>query len=569
MKLKQCNKFEQFMKQANHLYEEIKNAPLDEKIEKITTVLVGIKSINGTEGEVEIANFIKAFLLQFPYFKDCPENVWEQELEGDRLKRKNIFAFIETPNASKKTIIYHSHCDTVGVEDFGSQKKDAFNPEAMRKFFANYNENIELQREALSGEWLFGRGSVDMKSGIAVHLTNLLYFTNNLKELSGNIMLMINPVEENQHTGVICSVKELKRLKEEKQLDYVIAINNDFCTSLYDNDPHRYIHTGAVGKLLPSFFIYGREAHVGETLTGIDPTLISAEINSRINNNMDLAENIKDELVLPPSCLYQRDNKDFYNVQTALTSYLYFNYFIYEETPKRVMEKLISVAQESCAEVEARLVEQYQHFVDITGLPHSRLSWQVGVNSYSDLISELESKGIDTDAVAKETINQNKGLDPRMLCFKIIEELLKKDPEKKPRVIVFFAPPYCPHNYLKVESEEEIKKYNVLERVLNETSVMTGEKFSIKKFFPYLSDSSYLSLHDTDEEIDSLIKNFPEWNEIYPVPVNEIRELNIPSINMGVYGKDAHQRSERVYKPYTFNVLPTLIRQVTKEMLNI
>ncbi|KHF39508.1 M20/M25/M40 family metallo-hydrolase [Halalkalibacter okhensis] len=548
------------------LYEEIKDLDNPEKIEKITTTLVGLKSINGTKGEVDIANFIKAFLYHIPYFSNHPEYVWEQKLENDELGRKNIFALIMGP--SDKTVIYHSHSDTVGIEDFGAQKENAFNPEKIKAFFSTYEENVEIQQAALSGDWMFGRGSVDMKSGIAVHLTNILHFSKHLEELTGNVLLMINPVEENEHTGVICSISELNRLKKEKELDYVMAINNDFCTPLYDGDPNRYIHTGAVGKLLPCFFIYGREAHVGETLTGVDPTHISAEINRRINNNMELAENIKDELVLPPSCLFQRDNKDFYNVQTALTSYLYFNYFIYEDNPKSVMEKLLNIAKESCIEVESKLFEQYSEFLNITGLPSSKISWKTEVDSYSELINELSQKGIDTESISRKVVDQNSNLEPRMLCFKIIEELLKQDPEKKPRVIVFFAPPYCPHNYLNIKNEKERKKYEVIDRVLKETEIETGEKFSMKKFFPYLSDSSYLSLHDTDEEINSLVKNFPEWDKIYPVPVNGIRQLNIPSINMGVYGKDAHQWSERVYKPYTFHILPKLIRQVTKEMLN-
>ena len=87
--------------------------------------------------------------------------------------------------------------------------------------------------------------------------------------------------------------------------------------------------------------------------------------------------------------------------------------------------------------------------------------------------------------------------------------------------------------------------------------------------FPYLSDSSYLSLHDSDEEMDELVNNFPEWHEIYPVPIQKIRHLNIPSINVGVYGFDAHRWTERVHKPYSFVTVPRLIRDMTKSWLKI
>ncbi|MFK4470258.1 arginine utilization protein RocB [Bacillus sp. RC252] len=37
---------------------------------------------------------------------------------------------------------------------------------------------------------------------------------------------------------------------------------------------------------------------------------------------------------------------------------------------------------------------------------------------------------------------------------------------------------------------------------------------------------------------------------------------------MGVYGKDGHKWTERVYKPYSFSVLSLLIRNTTIQILN-
>ncbi|MCD2476317.1 peptidase M20, partial [Staphylococcus aureus] len=85
----------------------------------------------------------------------------------------------------------------------------------------------------------------------AVHLANLLHFSENLETLPGNVLFMANPDEESQHSGILASISELNRLKKEKQLHYLAAINTDFITPLYDGDQTRYIYTGAAGKLLP------------------------------------------------------------------------------------------------------------------------------------------------------------------------------------------------------------------------------------------------------------------------------------------------------------------------------
>jgi arginine utilization protein RocB len=68
--------------------------------------------------------------------------------------------------------------------------------------------------------------------------------------------------------------------------------------------------------------------------------------------------------------------------------------------------------------------------------------------------------------------------------------------------------------------------------------------------------------------VAALVQNLPEWGTVYPVPIKEIREANIPAINMGCYGKDAHAWTERLYRPYSFSVLPQLILRTIKGVLH-
>ncbi|MBT2634019.1 M20/M25/M40 family metallo-hydrolase [Pseudomonas sp. ISL-88] len=549
------------------MYKQISKMLPGEKIEAITKSLVQLNSINGTLGEGKKADFIKDMIKSFPYFQENPSHVWEQAIPADPYGRKNIFAFIEGNGQSRNTIIYHAHLDTVGIEDFGPLKDIAFDPDRLAEYFSNYEFDQDVQRDARSGEWMFGRGSVDMQSGIAVHLANLLHFSERRDQLPGHILFMSNPDEESQHSGILTSISELKRLKQEKQINYLAAINNDFITPLFDGDTTRYIYTGAAGKLLPCFAIYGREVHVGDTLAGIDPNLIASEITRRIHNNIHMAESIEGELVLPPSCLYQRDNKEAYNVQTAVSSYLYFNYFIYEKTAKEVMDQLTAVAADACRETEHKLSDYYDKYCERTSLPKKDLSWDIQVYSLEDYLKRLKSRGIDPEQCIEQAFKTHEHLELRMRCFKAVEELQKLDPEQGAKVILFYAPPYLPHNYLKEESTRDRLLQNVIKEAAEKTAASTGETFAFKKFFPFLADGSFLSLHETDAEISAFTDNFPGWDIIGTIPFKEIRELNIPSVNIGVYGKDGHKWTERVYKPYTFHVLPELIQQTTMHLL--
>ncbi|AWQ15102.1 peptidase M20 [Bacillus velezensis] len=550
------------------MYQQLSKMLPEEKIEAITKSLVALNSINGTLGEGKKADYIKDMIKSFPYFQENPSHVWEQAIPEDPYGRKNIFAFIEGNGDSLNTVIYHAHLDTVGIEDFGPLKDIAFDSDRLAEYFSNYEFDRDVQRDARSGEWMFGRGSVDMQSGIAVHLANLLHFSERRDQLPGHILFMANPDEESQHSGILTSISELKRLKQEKQLRYLAAINNDFITPLYEGDTTRYIYTGAAGKLLPCFAIYGREVHVGDTLSGIDPNLIASEITRRIHNNIHMAENIEGELVLPPTCLYQRDNKEAYNVQTAVSSYVYFNYFIYEKTAKEVMDQLTAVADEACKETERKLSDYYDEYCERTSLPKKEMSWNVQVYSLEDYLKRLRSRGIDPAQCIEQAFKTYEHLELRMRCFKAVEELQKLDPEQGAKVIIFYAPPYLPHNYLKEESTRDRLLQHVIQEAVDKTAASTGETFAFKKFFPYLADGSFLSLHETDAEVSAFTDNFPGWDVIGTIPFKEIRELNIPSVNIGVYGKDGHKWTERVYKPYTFHVLPELIQQTTMHLLH-
>lgn len=550
------------------MYRKLKQLAMAEQVQYLTKKLVQIPSINATTGEITLADYLYKIISSFPYFQKHPQALWMQEIDEDLLERKNVFALLRGGDGKeKKTIIYHAHIDTVGIDDFGALRHEAFDPDSLQAFFKTYTYDSDVQRDAISGDWLFGRGSVDMQSGVAVHLVNLLYFSAHLEDLPGNLLVLFNPDEESEHIGIKSAIFEVDRLKKEMDLDFIAAINDDFISPQFEGDETRYIYTGAAGKILPSFYIYGREAHVGDTLEGIDPNLIAAELTRRIHNNVSLSEQLEDEVALPPTCLFQRDNKSAYTVQTATSSYLYFNYFLYRDSAKDVMNKLLKITSEACLSIKDYLSEQYEIHIKRTGLPRKSLTWDVEVMSLEQYTSHLIDLGIDVEQVCHTVAEQHRGEDLRHISFKMVEVLNGLDPNKKPRIIIFFAPPYLPHNFLKEETEREQIIAQSLTNILKKTAEESSETFAVKKFFPYLADGSYFSIHETDEELKSLINNVPSLGSLYHLPVEKIRELDIPSINIGVYGKDGHKWTERVYKPYSFGILPKLIRETTVELL--
>lgn len=538
------------------------------EMENLTKELVKIPSINNTSGEVDIANKIHGYIHGLEYFKKNKQYLWQQKLKNDPLGRFNVIALIRGEKSpSNKTIILHGHTDTVGVEDFGELAAYAFDPDALEEKLKERRLDKELEEDLMSGDWMFGRGTNDMKAGLAVHLILFEEISKHVDKLSGNIIFMCNPVEENQHTGIIEAIDLLEELKIEEKLEYVVAINNDYTTAMSPNDTNRYIYLGAVGKLLPCYYIVGKETHVGQCFEGLDPNLIAAELVRLINLNSELCDEYGGEYTLPPAALKLTDLKKDYNVQTPLESYVYFNYFLHDISVEEVTDILLKKGEIAFANVKQYLEKQYLSYCTKTSQPYVPLKWKQRVTKYEDLYSKVKGKlGEELDLILNEMTEKMKAehRDPRAIGLELVKKVKALSGDGDPEVILFYSPPYCPHNTLKEDNKELIK---MIQKTADIVGKEYGETIKLMQFFPSLSDSSYLKIDDEESSIHRLINNFPSYQQIYNVPVKRIKKMNIPAVNFGTYGKDAHKSTERVYKPYTFEVLPRLILTTIETIL--
>lgn len=543
-----------------------------DEIEQLTKALVAIPSVNSSEhGEKDIAEYLYHYLGEFPYYQEHPDYLFAEPLKDDPLGRKNVFALLKGEKGNDSTtLIFHGHIDTVGVEDYGVLKPYAFDCDTLLSKMLEIELPEEIRQDLESGDYMTGRGSCDMKSGDAVFIIILKYLSEHPETLKGNILLSLNPVEENQHTGIIDGLDFLLHLKEKYNLDYYMAVNNDYICPLYPSDPHHYIYTGAVGKLLPCFYIYGKETHVGQCFEGFDASRVAAEMIRLISLNPAFCDEYHGEYTLPPSVLSMKDLKDFYNVQTAQSAYIYFNYFVHNKSMDVIIDELRSYAAKALENVMAELNDRYEKFCRISHITYQPYSYPLHVLTYDELYRSVRRRyqgdldGLLADLAAKDL---EKGIDKREIALHLTEALVRLSDTKEPTVVLFFAAPYCPHNTLKSELPEEKKLYDELKTIITEFDPEHTQHFEILQFFPSLSDSSYLKIDDSDESLTLLLDNFPQFDLLYPVPVHKIKALNIPAVNFGVYGKDAHKWSERLSKPYSFGVLPKLILETVKYYL--
>ena len=551
----------------------MQNYPFYDEALALTKKLVSIPSMNNSDGgERAVADYMAAWIRELPYFKAHPDQVITQPLKDDPYDRINVVAIaFGSRSNSNETIILHGHHDTVGIDDYGSIKEYAFDCDALPEKIKSITSDPEVLADIESGEWMFGRGSSDMKSGDAVNMVLMRYFTEHLDQFDGNLIFMTNPVEENQHTGIIESLNVLEELKAKYGLTYKMAMNTDFISPAFPGDTAHYFHAGAVGKILPCFYIIGKPTHSGQGFEGFSASMVAAEITRNIDMRAEFSDVYNGEFAMPPTVLKMRDLKPSYDVQTAFSAFVYFNYFIHNMEMDEIFARLRKVAEDALNTVDTYTDEQNKVYCKMTGADYYKREYQLKVMEYSELYEKAKALKTDVDedirAITKQSLEEN--MDRRELCLKIVEYLANNILSiNTPTVILFLAPPYCPRNTLKREIPEEGALLDSVVDLLNQLGQEMGEELKMMQFFPVLTDSSYLKLDDTDTSIKTLVDNFPDMKGHYDVPLDQIKRLNIPAFNFGCHGKDAHKWTERVHKEYSFGKLPIIMLRVLEKYLN-
>ncbi len=542
-----------------------------EEVLVLTKQLVNVESIVNTTGEKEMAQVLYTLLSSFSYFIENPSHLIKSQTINDDYERYNVLAFVKGKKGpSKKTIILMGHMDTVGTDDFQHLQEHAYSPDSLKEKLKLEDLPPQVKEHVESEDWMFGRGVLDMKSGVASHLYLLKYYSEHPEELDGNLVFVSECDEEDGSRGILSALKQLKTWKTEHSFDYIAAINADFVSPRFEGDENRYIYKGTTGKLLPSFYITGAETHVGSCFEGLDPNFIAAELTKQINYNPELCNEADGEITVPPVSLKQTDLKPSYTVQTALSAYVYYNFFIYSWSPKDVLEKLREQAHLAFDRALRLYKERYEQYCSLSGEPYKENTWSSRLMTYEEMHEQLilDHGGQYESHMAafKERLLLDESLDTRMFAARVVEEAWKWMKNQSPAIILFYSSLYSPRVQLSGESVIEQNLIEALDYAVESVKPLYDHPIVVRNFFPYISDMSFIALSDDEQGINAVSSNNPGWGTKHFVDYEQIRELNVPVINVGPYGFDAHKKFERMELTYSLEVVPNLTNEVIKRL---
>ncbi|MCY1712958.1 M20/M25/M40 family metallo-hydrolase [Caproiciproducens galactitolivorans] len=511
----------------------------------------GVNTVNGEEGcENNGTQFLYESLKTIPYFQENPDCLFLQPVEGDPLKRKNLVAFLKANPPTKNTIILSGHIDTVDTEVCGPLKDLAFQPVKYTEALLKADIDDEIWKELQSGEYLAGRGVADMKSGLAAQWAILKYYAMHLEKLKVNLLWIPVIDEENNANGIHQAVEYFCSLRNEKY-ELLCCIDSEPTITPESKDCGR-IYLGTIGMVTPFALAVGKESHVGEYFEGISAALMAFHLGIAMENNPEFTEIYKGKKYPPICCLRTMDFRKSYSVTVPNRFAMYFNYLFVRKRPGDILN-LVSLFASSSAE---KALEQA-----------GKGKRKVKILTFEELCTEYEQKtGRSHEESLQEYIRRClRDMDIQDCCMSFVNELCDEIQLEGPAFVIGFLPPYCPSRVNLRISEKERKVESIAEKLID-TRKNKGLDIRLSEVYEGISDLSELGFQGDGRDIHLLQKNLVGLNVGTPYPLEKMQQLDIPVINIGPVGKDAHKMGERLYLPYFKDVLPGLLLDFIEEM---
>ena len=510
-------------------------------VRALTERLVGIASVSpDVAGETRCAEAVMAALPP-----GAERGTW---LTPDG--RPIVWAMVR--GRSPRTLLVLGHYDTVGFDEFsifGSARGNeiALDPAALRERLVTegaaraHGEMLTRDVEEewrRPGTWMFGRGALDMKSGLAAGIAALSDLQDGADTLPGNVMFLATPDEENQSAGMRTALGRLFDHQIDRGTDFVGVLNLD-----YTDAPVAF--RGALGKSRVALWVLGTPAHAGRPFEAVDATQIAATIVLQATLSPNLIERCGELAGPPPVTLRLRDLKPRYDVQTAVEASVELNVLTFGRKPAEILERVRTLAHGAAADVMKRRDALRG---ESTAAERSRVPSPAPVVKTLEELEEGVSFSVD-EVLSSLSVAVAGERDVARSMLSRLRDLATRARLTGPSIVLYELPPHYP----AVAPRE-----GPLSRAAAE--ILTREGVEIRPYYPFVTDASLLA--------DPLA---PQFNVGAAIPAlkggKRPAGLEPDIVTLGPWGRGAHGPFERVNAPYAFEKLPRLIAAVARASL--
>ncbi|MBP6332067.1 MAG: M20/M25/M40 family metallo-hydrolase [Aminivibrio sp.] len=524
--------------------------------------MAAVPSVSFSGGENVAADYIFSRLAELEYFQRNPSFLRKLPAAGDPLGRSAVAGLVKVSPEMKQTVILTGHFDVVDTEAYGALKHLAFSPEELTRRVGELDIPEEARSDLATGEYLFGRGVSDMKSGLAVEM-GLLAEISRTGDFPANILFLAVPDEENTSAGMRGAVPWLVKLREEWGIEYSAALNGEPSVGGRER-PAGTVYVGTIGKIMPFFLLVGKEAHVGDYFEGVSSSLLAAHLALILEGAASTSEEREGKSFPPMACLRFRDLVKNYSVTLPERAVAYYNLLTVKKTPAEVLREMKAAAGEALEKALGRISEQNSVIGSRGGSASKTQRFVPRVMDYAELLARANTRNSDLAGLTERFLSSlPPSLDERERCVETASYLLDLAGEKGPLIVTGFLPPYYPPRLNHGRTGGERAVLRAVAR-LREDGKTFGMDITAADVFPGIMDLSYFGFQGDPDDLDALGDNMPLWGNEYRFPLEDLKKLDIPVANFGPVGKDDHKNGERIFLPYFLDTFPGLFRNFAR-----
>ena len=531
--------------------------PPPERLEAIARCLVSWPSETGTDGEAAFGPRLAELLRAIPYFQSNPDDVVLVPSHGDP-PRHSVVALVR--GTGRRTLGLAGHYDTVETRGYGDLQDRALDPDALIAAMTGACEaDAALRADLASGAFVPGRGMLDMKSGLAIAVALLERFAL-MPGRQGNLLLMASPDEERESRGARSLRDALPALVARLGIDMAGAINLDVTSDPGEGAEGRAIFAGTIGKSMPFALVVGRPAHAAYPFEGVSAAAVGAEILAAVEGVPDLSDCGDGFTAPPPICLQARDLREGYDVTTPGRFWLAFNWLHHAMTAAEILARFERVAAAAAARAAVR---QAAHAARHLGRDAGELCRPpvMTAKRLREAVAGHGGAGALTRIASLEAslggIDDPLEISRRMTCA-----LWEESGLVSPAVVIGFAGLHYPPTAIDRGSGEGAALALALDAA---RAAWPRDAPTWRPVFQGISDMSFMGVASASGG-DPVARNTPA-TRLIDSPTSAT--LAYPTVNVGPWGREFHQRGERVHRNYAFEALPRFLATVIDEFLYV
>jgi arginine utilization protein RocB len=322
------------------------------------------------------------------------------------------------------------------------------------------------------------------------------------------------------------------------------------------------IAKGTIGKLLLRALVVGKASHACYPLDGVSSSYLAAELVHEFSP--ELSEEEGAELAVPPTVLGSRDLKPSYNVTIPDRDFVFWSVIALRRTTQEVFEIAERLTQRAMSRAAAQMRERSASLKNPMKL--SPAWWKIQTFTFEQAVRSAAQRDNFADQFKEHAaaLAGRDELDFPSRSRRLAEFAWEAARLEGPAIILLIgSAPYPANRLAQVESGNRLSQ--ILTRVAQETSIAFNTPITQCEFFPAISDMSFLRPADK-AEFEFISQNTPLWGSSIAWNREE-RIYDMPVINVGPWGRDYHHWLERTHNRYTFTVLPYLLHEICRTVL--